>query len=207
MKKPVRVAVTGAAGQIGYAILFRIASGEMLGKDQPVILQLIDIEPAMKAVEGVIMELEDCAFPLLAGVEAAHDPNVGFKDTDYAILVRLSEEPDRRLRMTDLAASSGTSIRAGADGVVTYVGFGHSSRGLTGWTIIVAHGNGLETAYNHMYSSGVYVSEGQAVRAGDVIGGVGSTGRSTGPHLHLTVWQDGEHINPKTFFSRQGVSF
>lgn len=87
MKKPVRVAVTGAAGQIGYAILFRIASGEMLGKDQPVILQLIDIEPAMKAVEGVIMELEDCAFPLLAGVEAAHDPNVGFKDTDYAILV------------------------------------------------------------------------------------------------------------------------
>ncbi|NLY93718.1 MAG: malate dehydrogenase [Myxococcales bacterium] len=87
MKKPVRVAVTGAAGQIGYAILFRIASGEMLGKDQPVILQLIDIEPAMKAVEGVIMELEDCAFTLLAGVEAAHDPNVGFKDTDYAILV------------------------------------------------------------------------------------------------------------------------
>lgn len=87
MKKPVRVAVTGAAGQIGYALLFRIASGEMLGKDQPVILQLIDIEPAMKAVEGVMMELDDCAFPLLAGMEAAHDPNVGFKDTEYAILV------------------------------------------------------------------------------------------------------------------------
>jgi malate dehydrogenase len=87
MKKPVRVAVTGAAGQIGYALLFRIASGEMLGKDQPVILQLIDIEPAMKAVEGVMMELDDCAFPLLAGMEAAHDPQVGFKDTDYAILV------------------------------------------------------------------------------------------------------------------------
>lgn len=87
MKKPVRVAVTGAAGQIGYALLFRIASGEMLGKDQPVILQLIDIEPSMKAVEGVMMELDDCAFPLLAGMEAAHDPNVGFKDTDYAILV------------------------------------------------------------------------------------------------------------------------
>lgn len=87
MKKPVRVAVTGAAGQIGYALLFRIASGEMLGKDQPVILQLIDIEPAMKAVEGVMMELDDCAFPLLAGMEATHDPNVGFKDTEYAILV------------------------------------------------------------------------------------------------------------------------
>lgn len=87
MKKPVRVAVTGAAGQIGYALLFRIAAGEMLGKDQPVILQLIDIEPAMNAVEGVMMELDDCAFPLLAGMEAAHDPALGFKDTDYAILV------------------------------------------------------------------------------------------------------------------------
>src|SRR5690554_8182528 len=87
MKKPVRVAVTGASGQIGYALLFRIASGEMLGKDQPVILQLIDIEPAMNAVEGVMMELDDCAFPLLAGMEAAHEPAVGFKDTDYAILV------------------------------------------------------------------------------------------------------------------------
>jgi malate dehydrogenase len=87
MKKPVRVAITGAAGQIGYALLFRIASGEMLGKDQPVILQLIDVEPAMKAVEGVMMELDDCAFPLLAGMESAHDPRVGFKGTDYAILV------------------------------------------------------------------------------------------------------------------------
>jgi malate dehydrogenase len=88
-KKPVRVAVTGAAGQIGYALLFRIASGEMLGKDQPVILQLLEIpdEKAQNALKGVIMELEDCAFPLLAGVEAHSDPLTAFKDTDYALLV------------------------------------------------------------------------------------------------------------------------
>jgi len=88
-KKPVRVAVTGAAGQIGYALLFRIASGEMLGKDQPVILQLLEIpdEKAQNALKGVIMELEDCAFPLLAGIEAHSDPMQAFKDTDYALLV------------------------------------------------------------------------------------------------------------------------
>ena len=88
-KKPVRVAVTGAAGQIGYALLFRIASGEMLGKDQPVILQLLEIpdEKAQKALKGVMMELDDCAFPLLAGMEAHGSPDTAFKDTDYALLV------------------------------------------------------------------------------------------------------------------------
>jgi malate dehydrogenase len=88
-KAPVRVAVTGAAGQIGYALLFRIASGEMLGKDQPVILQLLEIpdEKAQNALKGVIMELDDCAFPLLAGVQAHSDPLQAFKDTDYALLV------------------------------------------------------------------------------------------------------------------------
>ena len=87
MKQPVRVTVTGAAGQIGYALLFRIASGAMLGDDQPVILQLLDITPAMEALEGVKMELEDCAFPLLAGIVCTDDPDTGFKDTDYALLV------------------------------------------------------------------------------------------------------------------------
>ena len=88
-KSPVRVADTGAAGQIGYALLFRIASGEMLGKDQPVILQLLEIpdEKAQKALKGVIMELDDCAFPLVAGIEAHGDPMTAFKDTDYALLV------------------------------------------------------------------------------------------------------------------------
>ena len=86
-KTPVRVAVTGAAGQIGYSLLFRIASGEMLGKDQPVILQLLDLPQAQKPLQGVIMELDDCAFPLLAGVIATDDPNVAFKDAKVALLV------------------------------------------------------------------------------------------------------------------------
>ncbi|WP_319243881.1 malate dehydrogenase [uncultured Propionivibrio sp.] len=86
-KAPVRVAVTGAAGQIGYALLFRIASGEMLGKDQPVILQLLDLPQAQKACQGVIMELDDCAFPLLAGVFATDNPDVAFKDADICMLV------------------------------------------------------------------------------------------------------------------------
>ena len=89
MKNPVRVAVTGAAGQIGYALLFRIAAGEMLGRDQPVILQLLElpIEKPQAALKGVMMELEDCAFPLLAGMIGTGDPNVAFKDADYALLV------------------------------------------------------------------------------------------------------------------------
>ncbi len=86
-KAPVRVAVTGAAGQIGYSLLFRIASGEMLGKDQPVILQLLDLPQAQKACQGVIMELDDCAFPLLAGVFATDNPDVAFKDADICLLV------------------------------------------------------------------------------------------------------------------------
>ena len=86
-KAPVRVAVTGAAGQIGYSLLFRIASGEMLGKDQPVILQLLDLPQAQKACQGVIMELDDCAFPLLAGVFATEYPDIAFKDADICLLV------------------------------------------------------------------------------------------------------------------------
>ena len=88
MSKPVkRIAVTGAAGQIGYSLLFRIANGDMLGKDQPVILQLLDITPALPAVRGVVMELEDCAFPLLQGVVVTDDPKVAFRDADCAVLV------------------------------------------------------------------------------------------------------------------------
>ena len=87
MKDPVRVTITGAAGQIGYALLFRVASGAMLGKDQPVILQLLEITPALGAVKGVVMELDDCAFPLLHDVTYTDDANVAFKDTDYALLV------------------------------------------------------------------------------------------------------------------------
>jgi malate dehydrogenase len=87
MKAPVRVAVTGAAGQIAYSLIFRVAHGDMLGPDQPVILQLLEIPPAMGALNGVVMELNDCAYPLVAGIVASDDPNVAFKDVDYAFLV------------------------------------------------------------------------------------------------------------------------
>ncbi|MBL4621085.1 MAG: malate dehydrogenase [Immundisolibacteraceae bacterium] len=87
MKSPIRVAVTGSAGQISYSLLFRIAAGDMLGKDQPIILQLLEITPALKALEGVIMELKDCAFPLLQDIVATDDANVAFKDVEYALLV------------------------------------------------------------------------------------------------------------------------
>ena len=87
MKTPVRVAITGAAGNIGYQLAFRIASGDMLGKDQPVILQLIEITPALEALKGVVMELRDSAFPLLADIVATDNLNIGFEKTDYALLV------------------------------------------------------------------------------------------------------------------------
>jgi len=87
MKAPVRVAITGAAGNIGYALAFRIAAGDMLGSDQPVILSLLEITPALPALQGVVMELNDCAFPLLAGLSATDDANVAFKDADFALLV------------------------------------------------------------------------------------------------------------------------
>ena len=87
MKQPIRIAVTGAAGQISYALLFRLASGGLLGPEQPVILQLLEITPAMEALKGVVMELDDCAFPTLAGIEITDDPEVAFKDADYAFLV------------------------------------------------------------------------------------------------------------------------
>ena len=87
MKSPVRVTITGAAGQIGYQLAFRIASGQMLGSDQPVILQLLEIPPALPALHGVVMELDDCAFPTLAGIVATDDPDLAFKDCDYALLV------------------------------------------------------------------------------------------------------------------------
>src|SRR5579872_6114868 len=86
-KSALHVAVTGAAGQIGYAVLFRIASGQLLGEDQPIVLHLLEIEPAMKALDGVVMELDDCAFPLLADIVATSDPASAFEGTSLALLV------------------------------------------------------------------------------------------------------------------------
>ncbi len=105
-KAPVRVAVTGAAGQIGYSLLFRIASGEMLGKDQPVILQLLDLPQAQKACQGVIMELDDCAFPLLKGVFSTDDPAVAFKDADICLLVG-ARPRGPGMERSDLLAANG----------------------------------------------------------------------------------------------------
>ncbi|MEM9409759.1 MAG: malate dehydrogenase [Planctomycetota bacterium] len=106
MKNPVRVSVTGAAGQISYGLLFRIAAGNMLGPDQPVILQLLEIPPAMNALNGVVMEINDCAFPLLDGIIATDDPNEGFKDTDIAILVGAMPRTKGMLRKDLLEANS-----------------------------------------------------------------------------------------------------
>ena len=106
MKKPVRVAVTGAAGQIGYGLLFRIAAGNMLGPDQPVILQLLEITPAMNALNGVVMELNDGAFPLLHDIVATDDPAVGFGDADFAILVGAMPRKKGMLRKDLLEANS-----------------------------------------------------------------------------------------------------
>lgn len=107
MKSPVRVAVTGAAGQIGYSLLFRIASGEMLGNDQPVILQMLEITPALGALEGVAMELNDCAFPLLAGMVQTDDANVAFGDADYGLLVGAMPRKDGMERADLLEANGG----------------------------------------------------------------------------------------------------
>ena len=132
-KKPVRVAVTGAAGQIGYALLFRIAAGEMLGRDQPVILQLLEIpdEKAQKALKGVMMELEDCAFPLLADMQAHGDPATAFKDTDYALLVGARPRGPGMERKDLLAANAqiftaqGKALNAAASRQVRVLGVGN----------------------------------------------------------------------------------
>lgn len=106
MKSPVRVAVTGAAGQIGYSLLFRIASGQMLGEDQPVILQLLEITPALDALKGVAMELEDCAFPLLSGIVQTDDADVAFGDANYALLVG-SRPRSKGMERKDLLEANG----------------------------------------------------------------------------------------------------
>ena len=111
MKKPVRIAVTGAAGNIAYALLFRIAAGDMLGKDQPVILQLLEIPPAMNALEGVVMELNDSAFPLLAGIEAMDDSNAAFSGVDYAMLVG-SKPRGAGMERSDLLKDNGKIFSA-----------------------------------------------------------------------------------------------
>ena len=111
MPTPVRVAVTGAAGQIGYSLLFRIASGQLLGPDQPVILQLLEVTPALGALEGVAMELDDCAFPLLAGTVRSDDPDAAFGDADYALLVGAMPRK-QGMERSDLLSANGAIFTA-----------------------------------------------------------------------------------------------
>lgn len=111
MKTPIRVAITGAAGQIAYSLLFRIAAGDMLGEDQPVILQLLDIPQSLPSLKGVVMELDDCAFPLLAGVIATDDPKTAFRDTNIAILVG-ARPRTKGMERKDLLEANGTIFRA-----------------------------------------------------------------------------------------------
>lgn len=121
MKAPVRVAVTGAAGQIAYSLIFRIAHGDMLGPDQPVILQLLEIPPAMDALNGVVMEINDCAFPLVAGIITSDDPNVAFKDIEYAFLVGARprgpgmERGDLLEANAQIFSAQGKALNANAD--------------------------------------------------------------------------------------------
>jgi malate dehydrogenase len=133
MKSPVRVAVTGAAGQIGYSLVFRIAAGEMLGKDQPVILQLLElpIDKAQAALKGVMMELDDCALPLLAGMTGASDPKVAFKDADMAILVGARprgpgmERKDLLLENAKIFIEQGKALDAVASRSIKVLGVGN----------------------------------------------------------------------------------
>src|SRR5215467_10748876 len=110
---PIRVAVTGAAGQIGYSLLFRIASGSMFGPNQPVILHLIELEKALPALGGVVMELDDCAFPLLKKITTSSDPNVAFKDIDWALLVGSVPRKDGMERADLLKINGGVFIEQG----------------------------------------------------------------------------------------------
>jgi malate dehydrogenase len=133
MKSPVRVAVTGAAGQIGYSLVFRIAAGEMLGKDQPIILQLLElpIDKAQAALKGVMMELEDCAFPLIAGMTGTADPKVAFKDADLAILVGAKprgpgmERKDLLLENAKIFIEQGKALDAVASRNIKVLGVGN----------------------------------------------------------------------------------
>jgi len=118
-KAPMRVTVTGAAGQIGYSLLFRIAAGEMLGKDQPVILQLLDLPQAQQAVKGVMMEIEDCAFPLVVDMLATDDPNVAFKDADICLLVG-ARPRTKGMERADLLEANGAIFTVQGEAIAKY---------------------------------------------------------------------------------------
>ena len=136
MKPAVKVAITGAAGNIAYSLIFQIASGNMLGKDHPVILHLIEIPPALGALEGVVMELDDCAFPLVKKVVATSDINVGFEDIDYAMLVGAKprskgmERKDLLLGNAEIFSAQGKALNSAAKRDVKVLVVGNPARGV-----------------------------------------------------------------------------
>ena len=154
MKPPVRVAVTGAAGQISYALLFRIAAGEMLGPDQPIILQLLEIPPAMKALDGVFMELADCAFPLLTDIVRSSDPNEAFADVDYALLVGARprgpgmERKDLLLENAKIFSAQGKALNNHASGAVRVLVVGNPAN--TNALIASANAPDIPVSYTHL---------------------------------------------------------
>ena len=143
MKTPLRVTVTGAAGQISYSLLFRIAAGQMLGADQPIILQLLEVTPALKALQGVVMELDDCAFPLVSKIEITDDPNVAFKNTKIALLVGAKPRGPGMERADLLAANGGIfgvqgkAINAHADRGIKVLVVGNPAN-TNAWTCMTA---------------------------------------------------------------------
>ena len=143
MKTPLRVTVTGAAGQISYSLLFRIAAGQMLGADQPIILQLLEVTPALKALQGVVMELDDCAFPLVSKIEITDDPNVAFKNTNIALLVGAKPRGPGMERADLLAANGGIfgvqgkAINAHADRGIKVLVVGNPAN-TNAWTCMTA---------------------------------------------------------------------
>lgn len=143
MKTPLRVTITGAAGQISYSLLFRLAAGQMLGADQPIVLQLLEVKPALKALQGVVMELDDCAFPLVSKIEITDDPNVAFKNTNIALLVGAKPRGPGMERADLLAANGGIfgvqgkAINAHADRGIKVLVVGNPAN-TNAWTCMTA---------------------------------------------------------------------
>jgi len=186
MKAPVRVAVTGAAGQIGYSLLFRIAAGEMLGPDQPVILQLLEIpnEKAQKALTGVMMELDDCAFPLLAGMVATDDAQVAFKDADVALLVGARprgpgmERKDLLMENAKIFVAQGRALDAAAKRDVKVLVVGNPAN--TNAYIAMKMAPGLNPAN---FTAMMRLDHNRAISQA-----AGKVGRAVGGITKLTIW-------------------
>ena len=176
MRHPIRVAITGAAGQIGYSLLFRIAAGEMLGKDQPVILQLLDIPQLLPSLKGVVMELEDCAFPLLAGVTMTDDPKVAFRDVGIALLVG-ARPRSKDMERKDLLEANGAIFSAQGKALdEAPARAGHRARRVAGQLLLVRSPGARRRGARRRRGPrrGGLGERGVLVRAGNALGRAGA---------------------------------